>query len=149
MLRILFILFLTVPLLEIFLLIQVGNVIGAVPTIALVVLTALVGALLVKYQGVATLFRVRQALARHEVPAMALLEGAVLLVAGALFLTPGFFTDAVAFLALIPGVRRYGISLLLSRFVLVRLWGEEPGAPRDGPPRGGGRTIEGESRRED
>ena len=86
-----FLIFLAVPLVEIFLLIKVGNVIGAPWTIALVVLTALVGAWLVRLQGLSALNRVRQSAARGELPALELLEGLFLLAAGALLLTPGFF----------------------------------------------------------
>jgi UPF0716 protein FxsA len=143
-LRLLFILFLLVPLLEIYLLVQVGAVIGAMPTVLLVVGTALLGALLLRYQGIATVLRVRQSLARGELPAMALLEGAVLLVAGALLLTPGFFTDAIGFVCLVPRLRRGLIGVLLSRYLATHplRWG--PGPPERGP-----RTIDGESRRED
>jgi UPF0716 protein FxsA len=143
-LRLLFILFLLVPLLEIYLLVQVGAVIGAMPTVLLVVGTALLGALLLRYQGIATVLRVRQSLARGELPAMALLEGAVLLVAGALLLTPGFFTDAIGFVCLVPRLRRGLIGVLLSRYLATHplRWG--PGRPERGP-----RTIDGESRRED
>ena len=144
--RVLFLLFLIVPLVEIYLLIQVGSVIGALPTVLAVVGTALLGAGLVRAQGVITLSRAQAALDRGEPPAMELLEGVVLLVAGALLLTPGFFTDVLGFLCLVPGLRRRTLQRLALR-VLDRMGpghGRGPGAPGAGP-----RVIEGDYRRED
>ena len=99
-------LFFLVPLVEIYLLIEVGSVIGAFPTIFAVVFTAVLGAWLLRIQGFSTLRRVQQTAAQGGIPAIELLEGAMLLVAGALLLTPGFFTDAIGFLCLVPPVRR-------------------------------------------
>ncbi|MGI9310252.1 MAG: FxsA family protein [bacterium] len=104
--RLFFALFLAVPLVEIYLLIQVGGVVGAGLTIVLVVATALLGAALVRAQGFSTWARVQSQLARGEVPAMEMFEGMVLFVAGALLLTPGFFTDAIGFACLVPPLRR-------------------------------------------
>lgn len=151
-LHILFLLFLAVPLLEIYLLIKVGSIIGALPTVLLVVFTAVLGVFLLRLQGFATLNRVRVTLAQGGLPAMEMLEGAVLLVAGALLLTPGFFTDVVGFLCLVPAFRRALIKGLLSR--ALGFPGSQQG-PYEGPGRHGSghhhgpRTIEGEYRRED
>ena len=93
-----------------------GNLIGAPWTIALVVLTALVGAWLVRLQGLSALNRVRESAARGELPAIELLEGLFLLAAGALLLTPGFFTDIVGFACLTPPLRRLLIRLAVRRF---------------------------------
>ena len=93
-----------------------GNVIGAPWTIALVVLTALVGAWLVRLQGLSGLNRIRESAARGELPALELLEGLFLLAAGALLLTPGFFTDIVGFACLTPPLRRLLIRLAVRRF---------------------------------
>jgi UPF0716 protein FxsA len=79
------------PTLELYLLIEIGSDIGAIPTIFLVVFTAVLGGLLMRQQGVSTLMRVRQAMDRGEVPALEMLEGAVLLLGGLLLLIPGFF----------------------------------------------------------
>ena len=84
---ILFLLFLLVPLVEIYFLIKVGSLIGAIPTIALVVFTALLGAMLLRFQGWATVQRTRTTMARGELPALEMLEGVLLLFAGALLLT--------------------------------------------------------------
>jgi UPF0716 protein FxsA len=111
----LFLLFLLVPLGEIYILIQVGEWVGALPTLLLVVLTALVGASLVRMQGISTFMQVQANLAQGHMPAIALLEGVVILCAGALLLTPGFVTDAVGFACLVPPWRRRGINRLLQR----------------------------------
>jgi len=100
--RILFLLFLCIPLIEIYLLIQVGEIIGALPTIFMVVFTAVLGVALLRWQGLVTLTRMQAAMARGELPAVTMIEGVFLLVAGALLLTPGFFTDAIGFALLIP-----------------------------------------------
>ena len=113
--HILFLLFLLVPIAEIYLLIEVGSVIGAFPTIALVVLTAVAGAALMRAQGMSTLAKVQNAMGAGEVPAVALLESVFILVAGALLLMPGFVTDTIGFLCLIPPLRVTLIQGLLSR----------------------------------
>lgn len=139
--KILFLVFLLVPLVEIYLLIQVGSVIGAGSTIALVVGTALLGAVLVRSQGFSTIARVRQQLDRGELPAMEIFEGLFLLVAGALLLTPGFFTDAIGFACLTPPLRRALIRQALASGVVRGQAGTVRGA-------GGrqGRIIDGDYR---
>ena len=112
-----FILFLVVPFVEIYLLVEIGARIGAPWTILLVVLTAIVGAWLVRVQGLATWRRFQASLARNELPATELGEGLCLLIAGALLLTPGFFTDGVGFACLIPPLRLTLIRLFLQRSV--------------------------------
>lgn len=105
--RLLFILFLTIPLAELYILIQVGGLVGAIPTIALCILTAIIGAVLLRYQGLQTIIRVQSKLSRGELPAVDMLEGAILLISGALLLTPGFFTDGIGFLCLVPKARTW------------------------------------------
>ena len=112
---VLFLLFLLVPLVEIYFLIKVGNLIGAIPTIALVVFTALLGAMLLRFQGLTTLTRSRHVLAQGQLPALEMLEGVLLLFAGALLLTPGFFTDAIGFAFLVPPLRQAVIRWFLSK----------------------------------
>ena len=140
---IIFLIFLAVPLVEIFLLIKVGKLIGAPWTIALVVLTAMVGAWLVRLQGLSALNRVRQSAARGELPALELLEGLFLLAAGALLLTPGFFTDIVGFACLTPPLRRSLIRLVVRRFGFVH-----PGSASPDPTQGNS-SIETDYRRLD
>ena len=110
--------FLLVPIIEIYLLIQVGQVIGAGWTILLVVLTAVIGVWLLKLQGLSTLTRAQQKLQANELPAREILEGMGLVVAGALLLTPGFFTDAVGFFLLFPPARIWLVSGIASRMVV-------------------------------
>ncbi|MGR5542676.1 FxsA family protein, partial [Vibrio campbellii] len=86
--------FIFVPIIEIALFVQVGGVIGMWPTIALVLLTAIVGASLVRSQGIQTLLSVQSRLEQGELPAQQILEGVMLAVCGVLLLTPGFMTDA-------------------------------------------------------
>ncbi|MFV2058064.1 MAG: FxsA family protein [Thiohalomonadales bacterium] len=114
----LLLIFLLVPIVEIYLLIQVGGVIGALPTVVLVVFTAVMGAWLIRIQGISTLQRVRKTVAEGGIPAFEVLEGLMLLVAGALLLTPGFFTDTIGFLFLMPALRRLLLIWLSSRFMV-------------------------------
>lgn len=141
--RLLFLLLLFVPLIELYLLIKVGGLIGVIPTVALVVFTAALGAQLMRHQGLTTLARVQTMLARGELPTMAMLEGAVILVSGALLLTPGFLTDTLGFLGLIPPVRRAVLRFVLRRG-LVRPMGPPPHHHHHDP-----NVIEGDFKRED
>lgn len=109
------ILFLVVPFIEIWLLIKVGGSIGTLPTIFLVVLTAVLGAFLLRQQGLATLARFQKSMQTGQLPATEILEGVVLLVGGVLLMTPGFFTDVMGFLCLFPLSRKLILKLLLSR----------------------------------
>jgi len=136
----LFLLFLFIPLLEIYLLIKAGSVIGALPTVALVVFTAVLGAFLLRLQGLSTMNRIRTSMAQGKVPALEILEGAALLVAGGLLLTPGFFTDTIGFLLLIPPLRRYWLLKIIDRVTINSVSREEGRGPR---------TFEGESWRDD
>ncbi len=101
----LFILFLSVPLIEIALFIQVGGAIGLFPTLGIVVLTAIIGTYLVRREGARALADLRRSMAELGDPSAPLAHGAMILFAGALLLTPGFFTDAVGFALLVPKVR--------------------------------------------
>jgi len=132
-----------IPLIEIFLLIEVGGRIGVLPTILLVIFTAILGINLVRHQGFSTFRRVQAMVERGEVPALELLEGLVLLIAGAFLLTPGFFTDTLAFLALVPSLRRRLLQGLIARGVFTGA------APSGGAGSRGARTIEGEFHRHD
>ena len=100
-----FLLLIAVPIIEIALFIELGGAIGLWPTIGLVILTALIGSILLRQQGLAAMRDVQARLGAGEDPGRLLADGAMILVAGALLLTPGFFTDAVGFLLLVPGVR--------------------------------------------
>ena len=108
-------LFLVVPIVEIYLLIQVGSVIGALPTILAVVATAVIGAYLLRQQGMSTLARFQQNMANGKMPTTELAEGVLLLLGGAFLMTPGFFTDTIGFLFLIPCSRRFIINRVISK----------------------------------
>lgn len=137
-------LFIVVPLLEIYLLIQVGSWLGAVPTIGLVILSTVLGILLLRWQGFSLLRRVRGTLARGELPALEMLEGVIVLFSGVLLLAPGFLTDVVALLLLFPWLRRWmALAFLARRGVFGRDRPPPPPPRRQGP-----HTIEGEFRRE-
>lgn len=113
--QILLITLIAVPILEIYLLFQVGGVIGAGWTILIVIGTAVLGASLLRQQGLATWTRLNQSMAQGQLPPTVLVEGLLLLLSGAFLLTPGFFTDAVGFLFLMPPVRKMLAGYLLQR----------------------------------
>ena len=138
-------LFLLVPLVEIYFLIVVGGWIGAFPTVALVVLTAVLGASLARNQGLATMQRLQQTIGRGEPPALEMLEGGLLLVGALLLLTPGFFTDLAGFACLFPATRRWLALKALKRFMVVPAGNQ----PFRTPGEQHTHTIEGEFHRED
>ena len=115
-----FILFLTIPVFEIYLLIQVGSVFGVGFTILTVLATAIIGAYLLRRQGLSTFARAQRSLSKHELPAMEMMEGLILLLTGALLLTPGFFTDAVGFLCLVPVIRQFLVKKLIRQFSVIQ-----------------------------
>ena len=102
----LLLLFVAVPVIELVLLIEIGQRVGTLATIGLIIGTGTVGAFLARQQGLTTLARVRADLDEGRLPAAPLVDGVLILLAGALLLTPGVLTDAVGFLCLIPACRR-------------------------------------------
>ena len=140
-------LFIGVPLLEIYLLIQIGGVIGAGYTIALVIGTAVLGVALLRAQSLNTLFSARAQLRRGQLPAMEMAEGLLLALSGVLLLTPGFFTDGVGFALLIPPLRRAWVRRVMPH---VRVAGVAASASSTSTTDAGESTIiEGEYRRTD
>ncbi|WP_372837101.1 FxsA family protein [Puniceibacterium confluentis] len=137
----LFAAFLAVPIIEIALFIQVGGLIGLWPTLAIVVLTAVLGTYLVRSQGVQALNNVRRSFSDLNDPTEPLAHGAMILVAGVLLLTPGFFTDAVGFALLTPPVRAAVFNYLRKNIKVQRFeMGRGPGPQRpQGHRRPGGR----------
>lgn len=115
---ILLLLFIGLPMVEIYVLIQVGHEIGALWTIALLFAIAALGSALLRLEGLATLTKVQAAMARGELPAEAILEGLILLLAGVLMVTPGFVTDIAGFLCLLPPVRKALARALGARLML-------------------------------
>jgi len=113
MLRIFFLLFITIPLLELWLLIEVGSGIGGLSTIALCLFTAALGGLLIRWQGMSTLFDAQKRMAHGEAPVEHGMHGLMIAFAGVLLFTPGFITDSIGFLLLFPPFRRLVIHKLL------------------------------------
>lgn len=101
----LFLLFVSIPIIEIALFIQVGGWLGLWPTLAIVVLTAILGTFLVRAQGLMAMSNIRSNLQEFQDPTESLAHGAMILASGLLLLTPGFFTDAVGFALLVPPIR--------------------------------------------
>ena len=110
------IIFMLVPIVEMWILIEVGGWIGALPTIALVVLTATLGLSLLKRQGLSTLLSARRKMDEGSIPASELVSGVMIAVGGALLLTPGFATDAIGFALLIPQTRQWLLFKLIDRY---------------------------------
>jgi UPF0716 protein FxsA len=137
----LFILFVAVPILEIALFIQVGGWLGLWPTLGIVVLTALAGTILVRTQGLETVRRLKRNLAEGRDPVSPIAHGALILVAGVLLLTPGFFTDAVALALLVPPVRAALIAWGAARLTVVVAGPRPPPRNGTGP---GPETVEGD-----
>ena len=155
------ILFIIIPLVELYVIIAVGEHIGAFWTVILVLLTAVIGVNLLRIQGMSTLMRAQRNMAQGAIPAMEMIEGVALAVAGVLLITPGFITDSIGFLLLLPASRQAIIRYIMARSTVHTSFGaqsrqwppgqppHEPGSkPADDSPRVG-RTIEGEYRRED
>ncbi|MEX2473566.1 FxsA family protein [Marinobacter sp.] len=112
-------LFIIMPIAEMAVLIKVGGIIGVLNTIGLVLLTAVAGAWLLRQQGLATLLKANQRLNSGELPAKEVAEGLVLAVGGALLLTPGFITDTVGFLCLLPGTRHWFVAQAMKRMMMA------------------------------
>ncbi len=159
--RFLFLLFIVVPVIEITLLINVGQAIGAWYTVGLVLLSAFIGVNMLRYQGLSTLARAQQRMNEGQIPGNEMVEGLVLAVGGALLLTPGFVTDVVGFLCLIPFTRKSFAKLVMSRFTVVAMAQQQKGENSENPfvhhasplnpqsKKQDGDVIDGDFRRED
>ncbi|TCO73424.1 FxsA family protein [Rhodovulum euryhalinum] len=137
----LFLILLSVPLIEIALFIQVGGLIGLWPTLGIVILTAVIGTWLIRQQGALALSQLRTSFRELRDPAEPLAHGAMILFAGALLLTPGFFTDTVGFALLMPPVRAAAYRWLSRRIVVQTMTFGEPPRSRPQP---SGDVIDGE-----
>lgn len=115
----LFLLFIIAPIIELFVLIKIGSLLGVVPTVAIVLITAFIGSQLVRQQGLDVMGQVRAAQARGEVPTLPILNGIALLLAGFLLITPGFISDTLGFILLIPKLRQYLARQLLARVTII------------------------------
>ncbi len=132
--------FIIVPLIEISLFIQVGGIIGLWPTLLIVVLTAILGTWLVRTQGAIAMSQLRGSFSQQTDPTEPLAHGAMILIAGVLLLTPGFFTDALGFALLTPPFRRAAFAYLRKRVNVQTFSAGPQGAPRTDDPT----TIEGD-----
>jgi UPF0716 protein FxsA len=144
--QLLFLFFLILPFAEIYLLLTVGGLIGAFPTIALVVFTAVLGAWLLRQQGFQTLRRLQESLAQGNMPTYEIIEGPILLVGAALLLTPGFLTDLMGMICLIPSLRRQIARYVLEKHLIQAVQSNSPFGPRRTAQ---GDALEGEFRKED
>ena len=131
--RYLLLIFIAMPIIEMWLLITVGREIGAWSTIGLVLLTAAVGFSLLRQQGFATLFRARKKMDAGELPAIEMVEAIILAVCGALLVTPGFVTDVFGFAGLVPGFRRLIVTGMVSKMD-VASYSDQPRSHRNVPP---------------
>ncbi|MAA64239.1 MAG: exlusion protein FxsA [Alteromonadaceae bacterium] len=156
---VLFLMFIVLPVVEMVVLIQVGTAIGLLNTIGLVLLTAIIGAALLRQQGLATLLKANQRLNSGELPAKEVAEGLILAVGGALLLTPGFVTDTFGLICLLPFTRHWLAGIALKRMVVAgssgnrfqfgATFGTGPGqSPFQKGPGGRNDIIEGEFERE-
>lgn len=109
-----FLLFLMIPILEIAVFIQAGGVIGLGNTLILTVITAILGAMLLKHQGVQTLHKAKHKLAEDQAPLSEMFDGICLFIAGVLLMTPGFITDTLGFMLFFPPFRRFLLNHIKS-----------------------------------
>jgi len=135
----LIVLFIVVPIAELYVIIQVGQLIGIWPTLALLLADALLGSFLLKHQGRGAWMRFNQALAERRFPGKEVVDGLLIVVGGTLLLTPGFLTDIVGLVLLIPPTRAIVRALLrrvtIGRFTIVGMPGGFPGSGPGGPSR--------------
>jgi len=129
------------PLVEIYLFIEVGDQIGALSTVGLTILTAVVGLALVRAQGLSVLRAAQASAKQGETPVKEALHGIALLLAGIFLFIPGFFTDAIGALLLIPPVREVMALALLSKVIVARAHG---GGWRSGGFGGDSQTVDGD-----
>lgn len=116
MLVAIFLLLIVVPVVELFVIVQVADSIGVLATVLFLVLVSVAGAWLVKREGLGVIRRVQDQLSRGEIPTDTLVDGLVIMVAGAMLLFPGFVTDALGLLLLVPPLRALVRKVVLSRF---------------------------------
>src|SRR5689334_21018914 len=147
---ILFFICLAFPLLEIMVLVKVGQIVGLWTTLALLIGMGVLGVALLQHQGWSSLLRAREAMRTGEAPIRPMLDGLLLTLAGVLFVAPGFISDALGLLLLIPPVRRLAGDWLLSHSTVVySAQGRSGVGETERTPEGGGPIIEGEFRRLD
>ncbi len=141
--QILFLIVLIIPFAEIYLLLQVGSILGAFPTIFLVVFTAVLGSWLLKQQGFATFRRFQENLAQGQIPAYEIIEGPIILLGGVLLLTPGFLTDILGLACLITPLRKRIAQYIIENRII-----QDSGAFQQ-TKKAENNALEGEFRKED
>ena len=147
-----FLVFFSIPIVEMYLLIEVAKRIEALPTILLVMLTAVLGVSLIRQQGLSTLTKGIRRLNQAEIPAAEIIEGVLLAVAGAFLITPGFLTDFIGFMIIIPITRRITALMLLKRMAVranFRTNGSDFGGGSNKTRDTSGSVIEGEYKKKD
>ena len=147
-----FLVFFSIPIVEMYLLIEVAERIEALPTILLVMLTAVLGVSLIRQQGLSTLTKGIRRLNHAEIPAAEIIEGVLLAVAGAFLITPGFLTDFIGFMIIIPMIRRITALMLLKRMAVranFRTNGSDLGDGSNKTRDTSGSVIEGEYEKKD
>jgi UPF0716 protein FxsA len=137
----LILLFIVVPIVEIYVIIQVGQAIGAPLTIALLVVDSIIGSMLMRTQGRAAWRRFNEAIGAGRIPAREVVDGALVIFGGALLLTPGFVTDIFGAAFLLPPTRAVIRKLLVRRFSGLLIVAA-PGSARRRPPRGPGADVD-------
>jgi len=157
-------LFFAIPLIEIYFLVQVGEQIGAGMTVLLVIITAVIGVTMLRQQGLRTLVKANQAMQAGKMPAQEMFDGFMLAAVGILLVTPGFFTDGLGFLFLVPAIRKALLQAILRNVTMQTHasftsahYSQRPDSQRpDLEKRSdhsedtkGSRTIEGDFKRED
>jgi UPF0716 protein FxsA len=151
MLPLLVVIFVAVPIIELFVILQVGEAIGVLPTIALLVVDSVLGSVLMRSQGRAAWARFNAALAERRVPAREVVDGVLIVFGGALLLTPGFVTDLLGLSLLLPPTRALlrGVIVrrVLPRMLVTTVGGAPGGRRRPGP--GRGHDVEGSAREVD
>ena len=121
----LFLAFTIIPIIEIYLLIEIGSMFGALTAVTLVILTGFLGAFLARMQGLQTLYRIQESLREGRMPSGELLDALLIVIAGLVLLTPGFLTDSAGFLLLIPATRNF-IKYWLQRQIELRYMSNRP-----------------------
>ena len=121
----LFLAFTIIPIIEIYLLIEIGSMFGVLTAVTLVILTGFLGAFLARMQGLQTLYRIQESLREGRMPSGELLDALLIVIAGLVLLTPGFLTDSAGFLLLIPATRNF-IKYWLRRQIELRYMSNRP-----------------------
>ncbi|MDF1851045.1 MAG: FxsA family protein [Verrucomicrobiales bacterium] len=138
----LLLLFIGIPVLELLIFLLLGSKIGITPTLAIIVITAILGAYLTKSQGLKALQKYQLAISEGRLPQEEVIDGVLILVAGAVLLTPGFLTDAIGFSLLIPPLRDFFKAVTKAKLKdRVTVVGQDMGAPDQSRPQSGPRVI--------